>query len=668
MSKIRVMIVDDAVVVRKLVTDVLSEDPSLEVVGTAPNGRVALARIPQIKPDIVILDVEMPEMDGLQTVTAIRKQYPLLSVIMFSSFTQRGAAITIDALSLGANDFVTKPANLGSLPQALQCLRDQLIPKVKLWCWCRIRGIGRGERGPLPAEPRDDAAPRRQNIPLSAAPPSPVGIVAIGGSTGGPNALFALLSELPGNLPVPIVIVQHMPPIFTRLLAERLGSRSALKVCEGVSGEAVRPGCVYIAPGDHHMIVKRNGADVRIQTNQGTPENSCRPAVDVLFRSVVDVYGPGTLGIILTGLGRDGLKGCERIREAGGQVLAQDEATSVVWGMPGFVAKAGLADRELPLQDIAPEIVPRSQRPPRCHSVTPMPNPRKERSMIQLIDHHAIVQRAYGLPPLPQSAARLAHLLSQEESDLGEIIKVIEYDPTLTMRLLRIANSALFGARHRIGTVRESLLRLGTGTVGGFVVGSCVRPLLGKTIPGYNIPESVFWKHSLASAFAAESIQAHSSRRAGQLSFTAALLHDIGKLVLGQFLNPELSAWLQRAVTEGKQTSFQAESEILSVHHGEAGGIIAQHWKLPDTLMKGIIYHHSPEEGAEGICYVTYLANVVAHRIENRQTTDGRSPPPAWVDDYVDPALKWLGMAEKDLPAVCQDARKGLQAVSDHMS
>jgi len=350
MAKIRVLVVDDAVVVRRMVSDVIAADPALEVAGTAANGRIALAKIPQVNPNVVTLDVEMPEMDGLQTLTAIRKQYPILPVIMFSTLTQRGAETTIDALTLGANDYVTKPANVGSVTEALQCLRDQLIPKVKLWC----SRATRSDTVPLrPGTSFTYLAPQRQ----SAAQPPPVEIVAIGVSTGGPNALSALLPELPGDLPVPIVIVQHMPPVFTRLLAERLGAQSALKVSEGVPGEAVLPGHVYVAPGDYHMIVKHDGMTTRIQTNQETPENSCRPAVDVLFRSVVDTYGSGTLGVILTGMGQDGLRGCERIREAGGQILAQDEASSVVWGMPGFVTRAGLADQVLPLKEMASAIM-----------------------------------------------------------------------------------------------------------------------------------------------------------------------------------------------------------------------------------------------------------------------------------------------------------------------
>jgi two-component system, chemotaxis family, protein-glutamate methylesterase/glutaminase len=368
MGKIRVLIVDDAVVVRRLVSDVLSSDPALEVAGTAANGRIALAKIPQVNPDVVTLDVEMPEMDGLATLAAIRKQYPVLPVIMFSTTTQRGAATTIDALTLGANDYVTKPANVGSVAAAMQCLRDQLIPKVKLWCSRATRS------DTMPLRPGGSfvytPAPTR-----TPAQPSVVDIVAIGVSTGGPNALSTLMPQLPGDFPVPIVIVQHMPPIFTRLLAERLASKSALNVSEGAPGEEVFPGHVYVAPGNYHMIVKRDGATIRIQTNQDTPENSCRPAVDVLFRSVADVYGSRVLGVVLTGMGQDGLRGSECIRSAGGQVVVQDEQTSVVWGMPGFVSRAGLADRELPLDQVAPEIVRRVQKGRAVSTRRPVPCP-----------------------------------------------------------------------------------------------------------------------------------------------------------------------------------------------------------------------------------------------------------------------------------------------------
>ena len=361
MSKIRVLVIDDAVVVRKIVTDLITSDPALEVAGTAANGRIGLAKIPQVNPDIITLDVEMPEMDGLQTLAAIRKQYPLLPVIMFSTLTQRGAITTIEALTLGANDYVTKPANVGSVTEAMNCLRTQLIPKIKMFC-------GRGLTST--ALPSPGLAPRPIGRSVHLAPPRSghgvtnlVEMVTIGVSTGGPNALSVLLPELPGDLPVPVVIVQHMPPVFTKLLADRLGAQCAMKIHEGASGDVIRPGHVYIAPGDYHMVVKRDASRaLRVHLNQEGPENSCRPAADVLFRSVVDVCRAGTLGVVLTGMGQDGLRGCERIREAGGQILAQDEASSVVWGMPGFVARAGLADQVLPLKSIATEIIRRVRK------------------------------------------------------------------------------------------------------------------------------------------------------------------------------------------------------------------------------------------------------------------------------------------------------------------
>lgn len=357
MSKIRVLIVDDSVVVRRIVSDVLMADAELEVVGTAANGRIALAKIPQLNPDVITLDVEMPEMDGLETVAAVRKQYPRLPVIMFSTLTQRGASTTLDALTLGASDYVTKPANVGSVAAAQQSLREQLIPKIKALCNKPSASI------PKLVPHRTDSV--RTQV-RSVTPASVIDIVAVGVSTGGPNALADLLKRLPADFPVPIVIVQHMPPVFTRLLADRLSSLSHLSVCEATPGQEVCAGWVYVAPGNYHMTVKRVGTSTRIATNQEQPENSCRPAVDVLFRSVVDVYGAACLGVIMTGMGQDGLRGCEQIREAGGQIISQDEETSVVWGMPGFVAKAGLSHQVLPLNEIAAEILRRVRKDRPC--------------------------------------------------------------------------------------------------------------------------------------------------------------------------------------------------------------------------------------------------------------------------------------------------------------
>lgn len=350
MRKIRVLVVDDSTVIRRLLTDSLASDSDLEVAGTAANGKIALAKIPQINPDVITLDMEMPEMDGITTLVEIRKLYPKLPVIMFSTLTQRGAEATLDALSKGANDYVTKPANVGSVTAAMQNVRNELVPKIKAFCpWfakCQV----------VPLRPRPAVQTRvsAQNKPTEL---RRIDVVAIGSSTGGPNALQTVLSRIPHDFPVPIVIVQHMPPIFTKHLADRLNQLAPLDVVEAKRGDAIAPGGAWIAPGDYHMTLSRIGTSVRIDLNQGTPENSCRPAVDVLFRSVSDMYGPNVLSVVLTGMGQDGARGCESIRNAGGKVFAQDEESSVVWGMPGAVAQAGLADKVLPLDRIADEIV-----------------------------------------------------------------------------------------------------------------------------------------------------------------------------------------------------------------------------------------------------------------------------------------------------------------------
>jgi len=339
--KIRVLIVDDAVVIRRLVSDCLAHDPDIEVVGTASNGQLGLARIVQLNPDVVTLDVEMPVLDGLATLDAIRRTHPRLPVIMFSTLTERGAAATLDALARGASDYVTKPANVGSVTVALQRVREELIPKIKALC-----------RRLLP--------PRGRTLSNSHAPAAdpagPPAILAIGVSTGGPNALSSLLPGLLQPLPLPIVIVQHMPAVFTRLLAERLQSVSGHPTREAVPGVRLEPGTVWIAPGGLHLEVARANDALVLHTHDGPPENSCRPSVDVLFRSVARACGPRSLALILTGMGQDGLNGCACLREAGGQVIAQDEASSVVWGMPGVVVQAGLAHRVLPLSEIAAEV------------------------------------------------------------------------------------------------------------------------------------------------------------------------------------------------------------------------------------------------------------------------------------------------------------------------
>ncbi|HEX3103970.1 MAG TPA: chemotaxis response regulator protein-glutamate methylesterase [Terriglobales bacterium] len=346
MKPIRILVVDDSVVIRKLLTDTLSSDSALEVVGTASDGRIALAKLAQLKPDLVTLDIEMPVMNGLEAVAEIRKLYPKLPVIMFSTLTEHGAAATLEALSLGASDYASKPSNTGSFGIGGEHIRFELIPKIKALC-----GMATAK---IPALPGTRPTPKVRT-PTN----QPVEIVAIGTSTGGPNALAEVLPRMPADFPVPIVVVQHMPPIFTRMLAERLASRSAFPVEEGSSGTALSPGHAWIAPGNFHMKVIRTGLSSRLNLNQDAPENSCRPAVDVLFRSVAKAYGASVLAVVMTGMGCDGVRGAQEIREAGGNVIIQDERSSVVWGMPGLVHASGLDDACYPLNQLAAEITRR---------------------------------------------------------------------------------------------------------------------------------------------------------------------------------------------------------------------------------------------------------------------------------------------------------------------
>jgi two-component system chemotaxis response regulator CheB len=347
MEKIRVLVVDDSFVVRRVVTDELAAQPDIEVAGTAATGKIALEKLAQLNPDLVILDIEMPEMDGLTALSHLHKSHPKTPVIMFSSLTELGAAATLEALSRGASDFFAKPGGAGGLEASRRVLRDELIPAIRALC----------KRTAAPAT-KEGAPP----APLPVRPSSEVArvdLVAIGASTGGPNALAEIFAALPAEFPVPMVVVQHMPPMFTQMLAERLSKNSKIPTVEAKAGMELAAGKAWIAPGDYHLIVARDGSHVRTKIHQEPAENACRPAVDPLLRSVAGVYGRNTLSVILTGMGQDGLRGCEAVRAAGGQVLVQDEASSVVWGMPGFVARAGLADKVLPLSLMAGEIVRR---------------------------------------------------------------------------------------------------------------------------------------------------------------------------------------------------------------------------------------------------------------------------------------------------------------------
>ncbi|OUW16753.1 MAG: chemotaxis response regulator protein-glutamate methylesterase [Opitutales bacterium TMED158] len=352
MPKIRVLVVDDAVVIRRMVSEVLDADPNFEVVGVASNGKIAVQKVTQVNPDAITLDVEMPEMNGLETVKAIRKTHPKLPIIMFSTLTEKGGWATLEALSEGANDYVTKPANVGNVTEGLERLKKDMIPKLKAQCPHLVQSPS-ASRSLFANSGKSSAG--RSRLPLTTRPD----ILCIGTSTGGPNALADLVQDLPVKLKIPVVLVQHMPPTFTLLLAERLNKLSPNKCVEARHGMPLENGCIYLAPGDKHMVVVREGVSTRVELNEDPPENSCRPAVDVLFRSVSEIYGPKTLGVILTGMGKDGLNGSEAIVENGGSVVAQDEESSVVWGMPGYVAEAGLAEKLLPLNEVGDYLLKR---------------------------------------------------------------------------------------------------------------------------------------------------------------------------------------------------------------------------------------------------------------------------------------------------------------------
>lgn len=377
----RVLIIDDSAVMRSLLRSVLSSDPRLEVAGTASDGASGLRAAESLRPELILLDVEMPVMDGLSTLRQMRARNSRVPVIMCSTLTHRGAKITIEALACGAADYVAKPSGQPSREAAVSALAHDLIPKIlALTSTATAIPESRSTTSVSPLAPINSRPVASSSLlPAIASPPAtpanclPPAVVLIGVSTGGPAALDLILSELPAEFPLPILIVQHMPELFTRLLAERLNSRCPLHVHEAVAGETIHAGHVYIAPGGRHLEIAATAAPASptdlppavLRLTSGEPVNHCRPAVDVLFRSAAALYGPRILALVLTGMGYDGLAGCRLIRQRGGTVFAQDQSTSAVWGMPGAVAQAGLANRILPLSSIATEILRiagRSQR------------------------------------------------------------------------------------------------------------------------------------------------------------------------------------------------------------------------------------------------------------------------------------------------------------------
>jgi two-component system chemotaxis response regulator CheB len=348
------MVVDDSATIRGLLRRTLAGDPEIEVAAAAGDGSAALTAIKGIAVDVVVLDIEMPVMDGLTALPLLLAARPGVQIIIASTLTRRNAEISLKALSLGAADYVTKPSAVELV--GAETFKRELLEKVKT-LGRRAQSLPR-RAAAATARPAEAplAAPKRPIVLRTAAGTRPAAI-AIGSSTGGPQALVAVLTALRGGPTQPILITQHMPPTFTAILADHLKRASGRETAEGIDGEAVVDGRVYIAPGDHHMRVERRpDGSLRIRLGKEPPEHFCRPAVDPMMRSIAAAYGGKTLAVILTGMGHDGAAGVREIAAAGGTVLAQDEASSVVWGMPGAAAATGVCSAVLPLGEIAPAV------------------------------------------------------------------------------------------------------------------------------------------------------------------------------------------------------------------------------------------------------------------------------------------------------------------------
>lgn len=349
---IKVLVVDDSAFMRKAISSMLQEDPEIKVIATAKDGLEAVQMVQELKPDIVTLDVEMPRMDGITALKEIMQKYPV-PVIMVSSLTTEGAKVTLEALELGAVDFI--PKNLAELSVNIVKIKPVLIEKIKT---IAKRGIIKRKPVLKPTEtPKQLETPKIEPSRGRFTSERKIGIVSIGTSTGGPKALQEIIPKLPKDFPVPIVIAQHMPPNFTKPFAERLNQLSQLQVKEAEEGEAIKPGVVYIAPGRGHMRLKRRGIEAIVTISEDKEEFIYRPSVDALMLSVAETFPGRSLGVILTGMGNDGAKGCKKIKETGGRVFAQDEESCVVYGMPKAVVEAGIADKVIPLEEMAGEII-----------------------------------------------------------------------------------------------------------------------------------------------------------------------------------------------------------------------------------------------------------------------------------------------------------------------
>ncbi|WP_298861963.1 chemotaxis response regulator protein-glutamate methylesterase [uncultured Gimesia sp.] len=340
-SIIKVLLVDDSAVIRGLMTQAINLDPEIEVVGTAMHGQTALTWLQNNQADVVVLDVEMPVMDGISCLKKLKQDYPEMPVIMASALTRKGAEVTLQAFDLGAAGCIQKPVAKNA-SEAIEQVARNLIPLIKAL-------VGQ------------DKAPGSSNTNLrtnvAKLPTKTPMILVIGSSTGGPNALKAVLSAIPEKFTIPILVAQHMPPLFTKSLAEHIERETKRPTAEAVDGELIERGRIYVAPGDFHMVIDKQEDRMVIRLNQDSPEHFCRPSVNPLYSSAAQWYGSSVLAVMLTGMGDDGIEGAQLISERQGYIIVQDEQSSVVWGMPGAIANAGLANQVLPLRSIAPELV-----------------------------------------------------------------------------------------------------------------------------------------------------------------------------------------------------------------------------------------------------------------------------------------------------------------------
>lgn len=350
-EKTKVLVVDDSALVRKIMTDVLSSDPGLEVIGTAVDAHAARDKIKRLHPDVITLDIEMPKMDGITFLRNLMRLNPL-PVVMVSTLTEKGAEVTLDALSAGAVDFVSKPKI--DVSNTLEAYGEEIIAKVKAAAGVRVRRYeGSRQTGREAVKAVNGSAPAKVSASANQARhfSTTDKIIAIGASTGGTEAIREVLEQLPLSTPG-VVITQHIPEYFSKAFADRVNNSCAITVTEARDGDIVLPGHAYIAPGNMHLLVRKDGARWRCKLSDADPVNRHRPSVDVLFNSVAECAGQNALGVILTGMGKDGARGLKIMRDAGANTIAQDEASSVVWGMPGSAVELGAAAEILPLKDI----------------------------------------------------------------------------------------------------------------------------------------------------------------------------------------------------------------------------------------------------------------------------------------------------------------------------